>query len=53
VLEKADGVKSVGANYVADLILVDYDEKVIDIAAILALIRKAGYDAVTLASPYW
>jgi copper chaperone CopZ len=27
-LEKADGVKSVGANYMTDKILVDYDEKV-------------------------
>jgi copper chaperone CopZ len=52
-LEKTNGVKSVGANYVADLILVDYDENVIDKAAILAIIRKAGYDAITLAAPYW
>ncbi len=51
-LEKADGVKSVGANYVSDLILVDYDEKVIDTKAILALIKKAGYDAITLAAPF-
>jgi len=33
-LEKANGVKSVGANYVADLIVVDYDENVIDRAII-------------------
>ena len=52
-LEKANGVKSVGANYVADLILVDYDEDVIDRATILATIKKAGYDAITLAVPYW
>ena len=52
-LEKTSGVKSVGANYVADLILVDYDENVIDKAAILAIIKKAGYDAITLAAPYW
>jgi copper chaperone CopZ len=52
-LEKTSGVKSVGANYVADLILVDYDENVIDKAAILAMIKKAGYDAITLAAPYW
>lgn len=51
-LEKAEGVKSVGANYVADLILVDHDEKVIDTKAILALIKKAGYDAITLAAPF-
>lgn len=52
-LEKTNGVKSVGANYVADLILVDYDENVIDKAAILAVIKKVGYDAITLAAPYW
>jgi len=52
-LEKANGVKSVGANYLADLILVDYEEEIIDIAKILALIKKAGYDAITLAAPYW
>jgi len=52
-LEKANGVKSVGANYVADLILVDYDENIIDKATILATIKKAGYDAITLAVPYW
>lgn len=52
-LEKTNGVKSVGANYVADLILVDYDENVVDKAVILAMIKKAGYDAITLAGPYW
>jgi len=52
VLEKSEGVKSVGANYMADLILVDYDEKVIDTQTILALVKKAGYDAVTVATPF-
>jgi len=52
-LEKANGVRSVGANYVADLILVDYDENLIDRATILAIIKEAGYDAITLAAPYW
>jgi len=52
-LEKANGVKSVGANYVTDLIVVDYDENVIDRATILAIIKKAGYDAITLDVPYW
>ena len=51
-LEKADGVRSVGANYMADLILVDYDEKVTDTPTILTLIKKAGYDAITLATPF-
>jgi len=52
-LEKASGVRSVGANYIADLILVEYDERLIDVAAILAIIKKTGYDAITLAAPYW
>ena len=52
-LEKAHGVRSVGANYVLDLILVDYDEKVTDVSAIVALIKKVGYDAIPLAAPYW
>jgi len=51
-LEKSEGVKSVGANYMADLILVDYDEKLINTQTILALVKKAGYDAVTVASPF-
>jgi len=51
-LKKSEGVKSVGANYMADLILVDYDERVIDTQTILALVKKAGYDAVTGATPF-
>ena len=53
VLKKAEGVKSVGANYMADLILVDYDEKVTNVAKIQALIKKVGYEATTLAAPYF
>ena len=52
-LEKAEGVKSVGANYMTDLILVDYDEKVTNEAAIVAVIKKVGYEAITLAAPYF
>jgi copper chaperone CopZ len=52
-LEKAEGIKSVGANYMTDMILVGYDEKVISEAAIVALIKKVGYDAITLAAPYF
>jgi copper chaperone CopZ len=52
-LEKADGVKSVGANYMIDLILVDYDERVTSEAEILSLIRKVGYEAITLAAPHF
>ena len=52
-LEKAKGVKAVGANYMMDLILVDYDEKATDEAEIVALIKKVGYEAITLAAPYF
>lgn len=52
-LEKAEGVKSVGANYVMDLILVDYDERVTNEVEILALIKKVGYEAITLTRPYF
>lgn len=51
-LQKAEGIRSVGANYVADLILVDYDERVIDPSAIVALIKKVGYEAVPIALPF-
>ena len=36
-----------------DLILVDYDEKVTNEAEIVALIKKVGYEAITLAAPYF
>ena len=36
-----------------DLILVDYDKKVTGEAEIVALINKVGYDAITLAAPYF
>jgi len=52
-LEKATGVKSVGANYVADFILVDYDEKMIDLSVILGLIKKTGYEAVPMGASYF
>ncbi len=52
-LEKADGVQWVGANYMTDLILVDYDEKITNEAKILALINKVGYEAIALATPYF
>jgi copper chaperone CopZ len=51
-LEKADGVKSVGANYITDMILVDYDERLTNETEILALIKKVGYEAIALATPY-
>jgi copper chaperone len=52
-LEKADGVKSVGANYMTDMILVDYDERATNETEILALIKNIGYEAIVLAVPYF
>lgn len=52
-LEKADGVKSVRANYMTDMIIVDYEEKVTNEDEIVALIKKVGYKAITLAAPYF
>jgi Cu+-exporting ATPase len=45
-LEKANGVKSVGSNYLADLILVDYDPEMITETDIIELVRKTGYTAI-------
>ncbi len=50
-LEKAEGVSSVGANYMTDTILVDYDETVTNEEKILEQIKKVGYEAISLASP--
>ena len=52
-LEKVDGVKLVGANYMTDMILVDYDEKVTNEDEIVVLTKKVGYEAITLAAPYF
>jgi copper chaperone CopZ len=51
-LEKAGGIKSVGANYMTDMILVDYDERVTNENEIVAMIKKVGYEAMVLAAPY-
>lgn len=45
-LLKARGVKSVGAAYMLDLILVDYDPNLTNEEEIIGLIKKAGYKAV-------
>lgn len=47
-LEKARGVKSVGANYVADLIVVEYDPGAISEDEIVEIIRKVGYTAIPI-----
>ncbi len=48
VLERLDGVGWVGVNYVADLLLVDYDPEKVGIAEILEAIRSVGYKAVPI-----
>ena len=47
-LESTDGVKSVGANYLNDLLLVEYDSRVINESAIIELIRRIGYNAIAV-----
>lgn len=47
-LEKAEGVSSVGANYVADLIVVEYDPRGTDEEEIVKLIQKTGYKVIPL-----
>lgn len=44
-LQNARGVKSVGANYMLDLILVDYDSTLTTEDEIIKLIDKVGYKA--------
>lgn len=44
-LQKARGVKSVAANYMLDLILVDYEPALTSEEEIVKLIGKAGYKA--------
>ena len=45
-LEKTAGVESIGANYVADLILIDFDPKLVTIPEIVSIIKDTGYEAV-------
>ncbi len=48
VLERLDGVGWVGVNYVADLLLVDYDPAKVGLAEIVDAIRSVGYKAVPI-----
>ncbi len=47
-LEKTAGVSRVAANYVADLIIVDYDTSLIGEVEILKVINKVGYKAIPI-----
>lgn len=44
VLEELPGVKSAKTNYVDESVLVDYDESLVTTEALIAAIRKEGYD---------
>ena len=45
-LEKTEGVKAVGANYVAELVFVDFDPKAINVNRIVSIIKDTGYEAI-------
>ncbi|MFQ6011119.1 MAG: cation transporter [Nitrososphaerales archaeon] len=45
-LEKTEGIMSVGANYVADLILIDFDPGLISTTEIISRIKDTGYEAI-------
>lgn len=45
-LQRAKGVKSVGANYMLDLILVDYEPALTSEEEMIRVIARAGYKAV-------
>jgi copper chaperone CopZ len=47
-LEKEKGVSYVGANYVTDLIIVDYDPKMRNKMEIIQLIKKVGYKTIQM-----
>ncbi len=49
-LERTKGVRTVGANVMLDLILVNYDPKVIGADEIIRVIKKTGYTAVPAAN---
>ena len=47
-LEKTKGIESIGANYVADLILIDFDPKLLTVPEIVSIINDPGYEAVPM-----
>jgi copper chaperone CopZ len=47
-LLKHDGILDVRANVAADLLLVDYEADKVSLEDILAVIRKAGYNALPI-----
>ncbi len=49
-LERMEGVRTVAANVMLDLILVDYDPKIVGVDQIIGTIEKTGYTAVPAAT---
>ncbi len=49
-LERTKGVRTVGANVMLDLILVDYDPTIVGPDQIITAIKKIGYTAVPAAN---
>ncbi|MEM4311215.1 MAG: heavy metal-associated domain-containing protein [Nitrososphaerales archaeon] len=47
-LEKREGIKKIGANYVADLIMVYFDPEVLGAKEIISIIRNLGYKAIPI-----
>ncbi|MFC1754385.1 cation transporter [Thermoproteota archaeon] len=47
-LEKTNGVKSVGFNYITDFFVVYYNPKIISKTKIIQQIKKVGYDAIPM-----
>jgi copper chaperone CopZ len=45
---KHDGILDVRANVAADLLLVDYEADKVSLEDILVVIRKAGYNALSI-----
>ena len=46
VLEEAEGVKEVRANYNLELVLIDFDPKVIEVNQIVSIVKAIGYEPV-------
>lgn len=47
---KDEGGRTVGVNVMLDLILVDYDPKIVGVDQIIGVIKKTGYTAIPTAT---
>jgi copper chaperone CopZ len=50
VLESVNGVRKVGVSFMLDLVYVDYEPSVISKEDIVGIVKKAGYDAIPVAT---